>query len=99
MLLVDDRRVHQLDVQHRRIEVARGAIGLLDVDLAFEQAPVGPHVLAYRGAVGIARVDLRRLAQHRPMLRRPCAEAEHDGIAADVARLVRTFDTRPAVVS
>ena len=86
-LRIDNRRAHQLDVQHRRIEVTRCAIRLVDVHLTLEQAPERPHVLVHRVAVGILCVDLRRMAEHGPVLRRPRAKAEHDDIALDVAHV------------
>ena len=89
--LVDDRGIHQLDMQHRRVKVARGTVRLVDIHLAFQEPPIGPHILAHRRAVGIARLDLVRFSQHRPMLRCPCAQAEHDSVAADIAAIRAHF--------
>src|SRR3546814_19506899 len=84
-LLVHDGRVHQLDVQHRRIEVARVAVRLVDVDIALEQATVSPHVEGVGASVGIAGPPGVRIAEYTPALANPRALAQHRDVAGDLA--------------
>ena len=81
-------RVHQLDVQHRRVAVLGGAEvdALRQHHLALQQAPVGPHVhLLGDMAVGVDHVEVRRAAQPLPVLGRPGSRAHHHLLAGDGA--------------
>ena len=75
-------------MQHRQVAVLRGAEvdALGQIDLALEQAPIGPHVVVLGdAAVLVFEVELGALAQPLPMLRRPGAGADHHHVALDVA--------------
>ena len=85
--LVDHRRVHQLHVQDRRVAVVGGAVGTVDIHLALQQPPVGPHVLGHAAAVRIAALQFLRQAQQVPVLAHPGADRQHDRLRRDVAQV------------
>src|SRR5206468_9357801 len=78
-------RLGSLDVQDRRIEAGRRQVGPVVVDFAFQQAPVGPHVLLHPRAVGVAGVHVRFAAEHLPVFGGPGAQAPDHQVALDIA--------------
>ena len=74
-------------MEHRRVLVVRRAVGrAVEIDLALEQAPEGPHVVVLlHMAVRIAHVDLVAPAEPFPVERHPGAGRDDHAVAFDVA--------------
>ncbi len=99
----EHRRVHQLDVQHRRVLAVGGAEvdALGQEDLAFEETPVGPHVHARsrRGRRGRRRRGSPGRPSHSQCCGCPGAGADDDLVARDAAVVgLHGGDRRPGPV-
>ncbi len=85
-LRVVNGRVHQLDVQHGRVEIVGRVVGAVEVDLALLEAPISPHVLVlHERPVRVTDIERHWLAEHFPMRGDPGPQAQEHHLGAHLS--------------